>query len=93
MSDSKSGFGFPYEVESVVDHPPHYCSGKLEVIDVIEEWVKPAPDAVVGGLHWQVIKYVSRAWLKKDPYEDFCKARWYLNRLINTLATEPYQDR
>jgi dCTP deaminase len=25
MSDSKSGFGFPYEVESVVDHPPHYC--------------------------------------------------------------------
>ena len=49
--------------------------------------------AVVGGLHWQVIKYISRAWLKKDPYEDFCKARWYLNRLINTLATEAYQDR
>jgi hypothetical protein len=49
MSDSKSGFGFPYEVESVVDHPPHYCSGKVEVIDVIEDWVRPAPDAVVGG--------------------------------------------
>jgi hypothetical protein len=76
-----------------VNSPAHYVSGKIEVINVIEEWVKPAPDAVVGGLHWQVIKYVSRAWLKKDPYEDFCKARWYLNRLINTLATEPYQDR
>jgi len=76
-----------------VHHPRHYTAGKVEVIDVIEEWVKPAPDAVVGGLHWQVIKYVSRAWLKKDPYEDAEKARWYLTRLINTLATEAYQDR
>jgi hypothetical protein len=71
-----------------VNSPAHYASGKVEVINVIEEWVKPAPDAVVGGLHWQVIKYVSRAWLKKDPYEDFCKARWYLNRLIG-LGTPP----
>lgn len=77
----------------MVCSPPHYTAGKVEVIDVIEDWVRPAPDTVVGGLHWQVIKYISRAWLKKDPYEDFCKARWYLNRLINTLATEAYQDR
>lgn len=76
-----------------VSHPSHYTAGSVEVIDVIEDWVKHAPDPVVGGLQWQVIKYVSRAWLKKNPYEDFRKARWYLNRLINTLATEPYQDR
>lgn len=75
-----------------VDSPSHYNSGRVEVIDVIEDWVKGAPDAVVGGLHWQVIKYVSRAWFKKDPLEDFMKARWYLNRLINTLATAPYKD-
>ena len=76
-----------------VSHPSHYTAGKVEVIDVIEDWVRHAPDPIVGGLHWQVIKYISRAWLKKDPYEDFCKARCYLNRLINTLATEAYQDR
>jgi hypothetical protein len=75
-----------------VDHPIHYNSGQVEVIDVIEDWVKSAPDAVVGGLQWQVIKYVSRAWLKKDPLEDFMKARWYLNRLINKLACAPYKD-
>jgi hypothetical protein len=75
-----------------VDHPIHYNSGQVEVIDVIEDWVKAAPDAVVGGLQWQVIKYVSRAWLKKDPLEDFMKARWYLNRLINKLACAPYKD-
>ena len=75
-----------------VDHPTHYTSGQVEVIDVIEDWVKAAPDAVVGGLQWQVIKYVSRAWLKEDPLEDFMKARWYLNRLINKLACAPYKD-
>jgi hypothetical protein len=75
-----------------VNHPTHYTSGQVEVIDVIEDWVKAAPDAVVGGLQWQVIKYVSRAWLKKDPLEDFMKARWYLNRLINKLACAPYKD-
>lgn len=75
-----------------VDRPAHYTAGSVEVIDVIEDWVRHAPNAVIGGLHWQVIKYISRAWLKKNPYEDFCKARWYLNRLINTIATEPYKD-
>jgi len=75
-----------------VNHPTHYTSGQVEVIDVIEDWVKAAPDAVVGGLQWQVIKYVSRAWLKKDPLEDFMKARWYLDRLINKLACAPCKD-
>lgn len=75
-----------------VNHPRHYTAGKMEVIDVIEEWVRPAPDAVVGGLQWQVIKYVSRMWLKRDPLEDARKAQWYLNRLVNTLATEPYKN-
>jgi hypothetical protein len=76
-----------------VNHPSHYTAGKLEVINIIEDCVKHAPDAVVGGLQWQVIKYVSRAWLKNDAYEDFCKARWYLNRLIDKLAAQPYQDK
>jgi hypothetical protein len=76
-----------------VNSPAHYTTGKVEVIDVIEDWVRPAPDPVVGGLQWQVIKYISRMWLKRDPYEDARKAQWYLNRLVNTLATEAYRDR
>jgi hypothetical protein len=76
-----------------VNSPYHYTAGKTEVIDVMEDWVKAAPDAVVGGLQWQVIKYISRMWLKSDPYEDARKAQWYLNRLVNKLATEAYNEK
>ena len=76
-----------------VNSPAHYTAGSVETIDVIEDWVQHAPDARVGSLQWQCLKYLSRMWLKKDPLEDAMKCRWYLNRLINTLATEPYQDR
>ena len=75
-----------------VEHPRHYCAGKIEVIEVLEDWVQHAPDARVGSLQWQCLKYLSRMWLKKDPLEDAMKCRWYLNRLINTLAMEPYRD-
>lgn len=74
-----------------VEHPRHYCAGKIEVIEVLEDWVQHAPDVRVGALQWQCLKYLSRMWLKKDPLEDAMKCRWYLNRLINTLATEPYK--
>ena len=76
-----------------VDHPSHYTAGKTEVIEVLEDWVRHAPDARTGSLQWQCLKYLSRMWLKKDPLEDAMKCRWYLNRLINMLATEPYQNR
>ena len=77
---------------SNVEHPRHYTAGKFEGIEVLEDWVQHAPDARVGSLQWQCLKYLSRMWLKKDPLEDAMKCRWYLNRLINTLATEPYRD-
>jgi hypothetical protein len=85
-------FSLSFPGKDNVNHPSHYTAGNVEVIDVIEDWVKTAPDPVVGGLYWQCIKYLSRMWLKKDPYEDACKCRWYLNRLINTLAEEPYKN-
>jgi len=76
-----------------VTSPAHYTAGKTEVIDVLEDWVKAAPDAVLGGLQWQVIKYISRMWLKNNPYEDARKAQWYLNRLVNKLAAEAYNEK
>ena len=60
---------------SVVDHPPHYTFGKLEVIDVIEDWDL--------GLHTgNAVKYIARAGKKGDALEDLRKARWYLDREI-----------
>lgn len=69
-----------------VNHPPHYAQDRrFEVIDVIEDSVQFAPDAVAGGLQWQVLKYVHRCWSKQNALQDLHKARWYLDRLIFLL--------
>ena len=58
-----------------VDHPPHYKSGGLEAIDVIEAFG-------LGFFLGNVIKYVLRAGRKGDAAEDLKKARWYIDREI-----------
>lgn len=61
-----------------INHPPHYTFGKLEVIDVIEDW----------GLSFhlaQVVKYVARSKHKGSELEDLKKAKWFLDRLISKL--------
>jgi len=76
--------------QDLVNNPPHYTSGRVATIDFIEDCVRQAPDAVVGGLQWQVLKYMSRLWLKDDPALDAGKARFYLDRLIRTLEKPEY---
>ena len=58
-----------------VHNPPHYKSGGIEVIDVIEAF----------DLNFRlanVIKYVLRAGRKGDALQDLEKAAWYLDRQI-----------
>lgn len=62
------------EKQDVVNNPAHYTSGKIEVIDFIE-------DQKLDFLEGNVIKYVSR-YKKKNGLEDLKKAQWYLNKLI-----------
>lgn len=72
-----------YNPEATIDavqHPSHYNSGKIEVIDFIE-------DQQLGFNLGNAVKYISRAG-KKDPaktIEDLEKAVWYINRQIETL--------
>jgi len=64
-----------------VDHPTHYNTGNIEVIDAIEDWK-------LGFCLGNTVKYIARAG-KKDPtktIEDLEKAQWYLNRHISTLT-------
>jgi hypothetical protein len=68
-----------------VEHPAHYTRGRQEAIDTIEDAVIDAPDAVVGGLHWNALKYLLRLWVKDTPIKNAKKARWYLDRLISKL--------
>jgi hypothetical protein len=61
-----------------VNHPAHYTTGKIEVIDFIE-------DKQLGFHEGNVVKYVVRAKHKGRELEDLKKARWYLDRAITNL--------
>lgn len=67
-----------------VSHPSHYNSGKIEVIEAIEDWQM--------GYHLgNAIKYLARAG-KKDPSkyeEDLKKAIWYIERRIEINRENP----
>lgn len=68
-----------------VNSPAHYRQGRIEAIEVIEDVVAGAPEPVVGYLVGQTLKYLLRAWHKKDASQDLQKASWYLNRAISRL--------
>lgn len=71
-------------VESTVDmvnHPPHYNRGKIEVIDFIED---QQFDFHIGT----AIRYLCRAGYKWNAVEDLEKAIWYINRKIKKLQDQ-----
>ena len=74
-----------YGKNDSVNSPAHYTRGTQEAIDIIEEAIQDAPDVKSGMLQAQALKYLLRLWLKDDPKQDAEKARWYLNRLIDSL--------
>ena len=74
-----------YKKHDKVNSPAHYTRGTQEAIDIIEEAIQDAPDVKSGMLQAQALKYLLRLWLKDDPKQDAEKARWYLNRLIDSL--------
>ena len=65
-------------MRDVVNSPEHYTSGKIEVIDFIEDQ---------GLDFWRAnaVKYIARAGKKKGSpmEEDLRKAVWYLERLLS----------
>jgi hypothetical protein len=64
----------------MVNHPPHYKAGGIEVIDFMV--AKLSREELKGYLKGNIIKYLSRSGLKGKELEDFKKAQWYLNRLV-----------
>jgi hypothetical protein len=60
--------------EQVVS-PKHYNTGKIEVIDFIE-------DQKLGFHLGNVVKYICRAKHKGKEMQDLEKALWYLQRYI-----------
>ena len=69
-----------------VNHPAHYNSGKIEVIDAIHDW---GLDFCLGN----VVKYVTRHNHKENSLEDLKKAKWYLEYFIAGLEGEEEPDK
>lgn len=65
----------PCSQPDLVNHPPHYKSGGMEAIDVIEAFELPYH---LGN----AIKYILRSGRKDDATQDIQKAIWYLERYI-----------
>ena len=55
-----------------ISGPKHYTHGRIEPIEVIEDWR-------LGYCLGNVIKYIARADHKGSRISDLKKARWYLD--------------
>ena len=64
--------------KDIINHPPHYNFGSIEVIDAIESWDMEYHEG-------NVVKYIARAKHKGTRIVDLEKALWYLNRKIELL--------
>lgn len=65
-------------------NPDHYKRLPAEAIEIIESAIDNAPSNQDAYLHGQVLKYILRCW-NKNGIEDLKKAKWYLDRLVNSL--------
>jgi len=80
----------PLQIEAadVINHPSHYTAAEngIECIDAIEAAL--GREGFTAFLRGQVIKYNWRLGLKDDAAQDAGKARWYANRLVETLEKQ-----
>ncbi len=70
--------------KDLINHPPHYNSGKIECIEFIEDQGFGA-----GFCVGNAIKYIARAGRKNPAHEveDLEKAIWYLKRHVELLKS------
>ena len=64
-------------------NPEHYTRGSIEAWDYMRD--NMPREAFLGGLEWNIKKYLHRWRYKNDPLKDLKKARVYLNKLISEL--------
>ena len=69
-----------------VNHPNHYTKGGVECIDAIQSSM--TEEAFRGYCKGNIQKYIYRYEDKQNPKQDLLKARWYLDRLLQTFPQE-----
>ena len=63
-------------------NPNHYKHGSIEVIDIMKDQL--SPEEFKGFCKGLIIKYLCRAD-HKNGLEDYEKAKWYLDKLVEVL--------
>ena len=71
------------EVKEMVNHPQHYNFGKIEVIEVVEDWK-------LGFNLGNAVKYIGRCEHKGTKEQDIKKAIWYLERELKKYDLKDY---
>ncbi len=71
-----------FDSVDMVNHPPHYNAGQIEVIDFIDD------QEHLGYHRLQSIRYITRSPFKGTEIQDIEKAIWYLNRRVRILKAE-----
>ena len=61
-------------------NPEHYTGGGIETFDYMK--AKLTSQELEGFLKGNILKYITRANLKNGK-EDYKKAQWYLNKLVD----------
>ena len=69
-------------MEDLVNSPSHYTSGSVECIDAIES-ATTNKKGIIAVCTGNIIKYIWRCE-DKNGLEDLYKAKWYLEKLIET---------
>lgn len=68
----------------VVERPAHYNQGGIECIEYIKQVL--GPEGFIAYCLGNQIKYTHRHKYKGKPQEDLKKARYYLNKAIETYG-------
>ena len=69
-------------MSDAVEKPPHYNTGDIECITAIQASMSLIE--FQGYCKGNCLKYLWRYKYKSKPLEDLQKARWYLDKLIDT---------
>ena len=78
--------GQVFHPPDMINSPKHYTIGGIETIDFMK--AKSTPEEFHGYLRLTVLKYLSHGPYKSAASEDYKKARWFLNRLIEEFDNE-----
>lgn len=73
-------------MSDIINKSPHYNAGSIECIDALKEWL--TEEQYRGFLKGNVIKYLCREGHKDSREQDCEKAKYYLDKLVQTFGEE-----